>query len=98
MNQERLLTILLGPHISEKTSIAAEKNNQHTFKVIRGAKKEEIKKAVEKLFDVKVAAVNTINMNGKKKRFGQRAGKRSDWKKAIVTLETGHDIDFGGFE
>lgn len=98
MNQERLLTVLLGPHISEKTSIQAEKNNQHVFKVIRGAKKEEIKKAVEKLFDVKVAAVNTINMNGKKKRFGQRAGKRSDWKKAIVTLETGHDIDFGGFE
>jgi large subunit ribosomal protein L23 len=98
MNQERLLTVLLGPHISEKTSIQAEKNNQHVFKVIRGAKKEEIKKAVEKLFDVKVAAVNTINMNGKKKRFGQRSGKRSDWKKAIVTLETGHDINFGGFE
>lgn len=98
MNQERLMTILLGPHISEKTSIAAEKNNQHVFKVIRGAKKEEIKKAVEKLFDVKVSAVNTINMNGKTKRFGQRAGKRSDWKKAIVTLEAGHDIDFGGFE
>ncbi len=98
MNQERLMTILLGPHISEKTSIAAENNNQHVFKVIRGAKKEEIKKAVEKLFDVKVAAVNTINMKGKAKRFGQRAGKRSDWKKAIVTLEAGHDIDFGGFE
>ena len=98
MNQERLLTVLLGPHISEKTSIAADKNNQHVFIVIRGAKKEEIKKAVEKLFDVKVAAVNTMNMNGKKKRFGQRAGKRSDWKKAIVTLEAGHDIDLGGFE
>lgn len=98
MNQERLLTVLLGPHISEKTAIAADKNNQHVFKVIRGAKKQEIKKAVEKLFDVKVAAVNTINMNGKTKRSGQRTGKRSDWKKAIVTLEAGHDIDFGGFE
>ncbi len=98
MNQERLMTILLGPHLSEKTSIAAEKNNQHVFKVMRGAKKEEIKKAVEKLFDVKVSAVNTMNMKGKNKRFGQRAGKRSDWKKAIVTLEAGHDIDFGGFE
>ena len=45
-----------------------------------------------------MAAVNTINMNGKRKRFGRHAGKRSDWKKAIVTLEEGHDIDFGGFE
>ncbi len=98
MNQERLMTILLGPHISEKTASIADNNNQHAFKVIRGAKKEEIKKAVEKLFDVKVAAVNTINMNGKQKRFGRYAGKRADWKKAIVTLEEGHDIDFGGFE
>ncbi len=98
MNQERLLTVLLGPHVSEKTAIAADKNNQHVFKVICSAKKQEIKKAVEKLFDVKVAAVNTINMKGKNKRFGQRAGKRTDWKKAIVTLEAGHDIDFGGFE
>lgn len=98
MNQERLMTVLLAPHVSEKTSNAAEKNNQHVFRVIRKAKKEEIKKAVEKMFEVKVAAVNTINMNGKRKRFGQRQGKRSDWKKAIVTLEPGHDIDFGGFE
>lgn len=98
MNQERLMTVLLGPHISEKTANIADKNNQHAFKVIPGAKKEEIKKAVEKLFDVKVAAVNTINMKGKNKRFGRREGKRKDWKKAIVTLEEGHDIDFGGFE
>ena len=53
MNQERLMTVILGPHISEKTANIADKNNQHAFKVIRGAKKEEIKKAVEKLFDVK---------------------------------------------
>lgn len=98
MNQERLMTVLLGPHISEKTANMADQNNQHSFKVIPSAKKEEIKKAVEKLFDVKVAAVNTINMKGKKKRFGRREGKRKDWKKAIVTLEEGHDIDFGGFE
>jgi len=98
MNEERLMTVLLAPHVSEKTALSADKNNQHTFRVIRNAKKTEIKQAVEKLFDVKVAAVNTINMNGKRKRFGQRPGKRSDWKKAIVTLEAGHDIDFGGFE
>ena len=98
MNQERLMTILLGPHVSEKTALSADKNNQHVFRVLPGAKKTEIKQAVEKLFEVKVAAVNTINMNGKRKRFGARQGKRPDWKKAIVTLEEGHDIDFGGFE
>ena len=98
MNQERIMTVLLGPHISEKTALSADKNNQHVFKVLKSAKKGEIKQAVEKLFEVKVAAVNTINMNGKRKRFGARRGKRPDWKKAIVTLEQGHDIDFGGFE
>lgn len=98
MNQERIMTILLGPHVSEKTAMSADKNKQHVFRVLPNAKKLEIKQAVEKLFEVKVAAVNTINMNGKRKRFGNRQGRRSDWKKAIVTLEQGHDIDFGGFE
>ena len=95
---ERIMTILLAPHVSEKTALAADKNNQHVFRVLPNASKNEIKQAVEKLFEVNVAAVNTIKMNGKCKRFGQRQGKRSDWKKAIVTLEQGHDIDFGGFE
>ena len=98
MNEERLMTILLGPHVSEKTALNADTNNQHVFRVLRSAKKTEIKQAVEKMFEVKVTAVNTINMNGKRKRFGMRQGKRPDWKKAIVTLEEGHDIDFGGFE
>lgn len=98
MNEEQLLTVLLAPHVSEKTALSADKNNQHVFRVLPNASKSEVKQAVEKLFEVKVAAVNTINMNGKRKRFGQRQGKRSDWKKAIVTLQEGHDIDFGGFE
>ena len=98
MNEERLMTVLLAPHVSEKTALAADNNNQHVFRVLPSANKSEIKQAVEKLFEVKVACVNTINMNGKRKRFGQRQGRRSDWKKAIVTLEPGHDIDFGGFE
>lgn len=98
MNEERLMTVLLAPHVSEKTAMAADTNNQHAFKVLPNANKSEIKQAVEKLFEVKVASVNTINMSGKRKRFGRRQGKRSDWKKAIVTLEPGHDIDFGGFE
>ncbi|MCY3803753.1 MAG: 50S ribosomal protein L23 [Gammaproteobacteria bacterium] len=97
MNEERLMTVLLGPHVSEKTATGADKNNKHVFRVIRGAKKSEIKQAVEKLFDVKVAEVNTINMQGKRKMFNRRPGKRPDWKKAIVTLEPDNDIDFGGF-
>ena len=98
MNEEQLMTVLLAPHVSEKTALNADKNNQHVFRVLPNASKGEIKQAVEKLFEVKVAEVNTINMQGKHKRFGTRQGKRSDWKKAIVTLEQGHDIDFGGFE
>ncbi len=98
MNEEQLLTVLLAPQVLEKSALSADKNNQHIFRVLPNASKGEIKQAVEKLFEVKVAAVNTINMNGKRKRFGQRQGKRSDWKKAIVTLQEGHDIDFGGFE
>jgi large subunit ribosomal protein L23 len=98
MNEERLMTVLLAPHVSEKTTLNADKNNQHVFRVLPNASKGEIKQAVEKLFEVKVAGVNTINMQGKRKRFGARQGKRSDWKKAIVILEQGHDIDLGGFE
>lgn len=97
MNEERLMTVLLAPHVSEKTATGADKHNQHVFRVTRGARKSEIKQAVEKLFDVKVAEVNTINMQGKRKMFNRRPGKRPDWKKAIVTLEAGSDIDFGGF-
>ena len=98
MNEERIMTVLLAPHVSEKTAMSADRNNQHVFRVVRNARKNEIKQAVEKLFEVKVSSVNTVNMKGKNKRFGQRRGKRADWKKAIVTLKPGHDINFGGFE
>ena len=91
------MSVLLSPHVSEKSALSADKNNQHVFRVMRDAKKSEIKQAVEKLFDVKVAEVNTISMKGKRKNFGKRPGKRSDWKKAVVTLESGNDINFGGF-
>ncbi|MCY4641977.1 MAG: 50S ribosomal protein L23 [Gammaproteobacteria bacterium] len=97
MNEERIMSVLLSPHVSEKSALSADKNNQHVFRVISDAKKSEIKQAVEKLFDVKVAEVNTISMKGKRKNFGKRPGKRSDWKKAVVTLESGNDINFGGF-
>ena len=96
MNQERLMQVLVSPHISEKSAIAAEMSGQHTFKVAIDANKLEVKHAVEKLFSVKVQSVRMIRNSGKNKRFGQRLGRRADWKKAIVRLEDGHDIDFVG--
>ena len=96
MNQERILQVLLAPHVSEKSTLAADAAGQHVFKVLPGATKIEIKQAVEQLFEVKVAQVRVMNVKGKTKRFGQRDGKRSDWRKAYVTLAEGQDIDFAG--
>jgi len=96
MQQERLMKILLSPHISEKSSLAAERDKQFVFKVARDADKREIKRAVELMFDVKVAAVCVTNVKGKSKRFSNIGGRRVSWKKAYVSLEAGHDIDFLG--
>jgi large subunit ribosomal protein L23 len=93
MNDERVFQILKSPHISEKAALLGESANQHVFRVATDAKKAEIKAAVEQLFDVKVADVRTINVNGKSKRMGMRKGRRKDWKKAYVSLEQGHEID-----
>ncbi|HCK82821.1 MAG TPA: 50S ribosomal protein L23 [Candidatus Competibacter sp.] len=93
-NQERLLQILLAPHVSEKTNRLAERHNQVVFKVLPDASKPEIKGAVETLFNVKVKGVTVLNVKGKRKRFGASYGRRSDWKKAYVSLEAGHEIDF----
>ena len=94
MNKERLLMVLQQPHTSEKTTVIADKFKQFTFKVLKTATKIEIKKAVENMFNVKVKNVSTVVMKGKTKRFRQQEGKRSDWKKAYVTLCSGYDIDF----
>ena len=94
MNSERLMKVLLGPVVSEKSSIAADANNQYTFKVATDASKREISRAVEKMFDVKVDRVQVVNIKGKKKRFGAIQGRRSDWRKAYVRLKPGSDIDF----
>ncbi|MGB5621186.1 MAG: 50S ribosomal protein L23 [Gammaproteobacteria bacterium] len=96
MSQERLMTVLLGPHVSEKGTVLAEKHNQVIFRVRRDANKEEIRKAVELLFEVKVEGVQVLNQHGKIKRFGRMSGKRSDWKKAYVRLAEGQSIDFIG--
>ncbi|PIE83267.1 MAG: 50S ribosomal protein L23 [Candidatus Contendobacter odensis] len=94
MNQERLLKILLAPHISEKSNRVAERHNQVVFKVVRDATKPEIKGAVELLFKVTVKDVTVLNVKGKRRRFGARYGRRSSWKKAYVSLEAGQEIDF----
>ncbi|MDT8283326.1 MAG: 50S ribosomal protein L23 [Gammaproteobacteria bacterium] len=96
MNAERLSKIIMGPVVAEKATNVAEKYNQVVLKVLPNANKTEIKFAVERLFDVKVAAVNTSNVKGKTKRTGRTFGKRSDWKKAYVTLAEGADINFLG--
>lgn len=94
MNLERLMMVIKEPHTSEKSTVIAEKLKQVTFKVLPSATKKEIKDAVEQLFKVKVQSVTVSNVKGKTKRFKQLTGKRNDWKKAFVTLQPGHDIDF----
>ena len=98
MNSERMSRILIGPVVSEKSTRAADLSRQMVFRVLRDATKPEIRKAVEKMFDVKVTAVQVSNNKGKVKRFGRSIGRRSDWKKAYVTLAEGSDIDFAGAE
>jgi len=93
MNDHRIFQIIKSPHISEKAAIVGDKANQHVFKVSPDARKDEIKSAIEKIFNVKVSKVRTSNVKGKTKRQGVRMGKRSDWKKAYVSLEQGHEID-----
>ncbi|NCA88319.1 MAG: 50S ribosomal protein L23 [Gammaproteobacteria bacterium] len=96
MNQERLLKVLLSPVVSEKATLAAEHHGQYAFRVVPDANKQEIGKAVESLFDVRVEQVQILNVKGKTKRFGQRLGRRKDWRKAYVRLAAGQSIDFGG--
>lgn len=98
MNDLRLYKVLLGPHTTEKTVLAAEKRRQVSFKVAVDATKTEIKQAVEKLFNVVVDAVRVSNVKGKRKRFKQVNGVRSSWKKASVSLQQGHDINVAEFE
>jgi len=88
----RLYDVIIAPVITEKATVASE-HNQVIFKVALNATKPQIKEAVEKLFDVKVKAVNTLTRKGKFKAFRGRPGVQSDVKKAVITLEEGHRID-----
>lgn len=98
MNDIRLYQVLQAPHTTEKSVTAAEKKRQISFKVASDATKTEIKHAVEKLFNVVVEAVRVANVKGKRKRFKQTMGRRSDWKKASVSLRAGQDINMAEFE
>jgi len=92
--QERLMQVLIAPKISEKATMLAEKNNQVVFIVTPDATKPEIKAAVEMLFKVKVTSVQVANAKGKQKRFGKMQGRRSDVRKAFVSLGQGQEINF----
>lgn len=93
MNEERLMQVLLAPHVSEKSTFLGEAHNQQVFRVLPDATCAEIKGAVERLFEVKVESVRVLNMKGKQKRFAARSGRRNAWKKAYVTLASGSEIN-----
>jgi large subunit ribosomal protein L23 len=96
MNDQRIMNILLGPHITEKAAIVGESSNQYVFQVATNATKPEVKQAVEKLFEVEVDAVRVVNVKGKTKRTGARVGRRKNWRKAYVRVKSGQTIDFAG--
>ena len=94
MNQEDLYTTLVCPLMTDKAYRSADGSNQVVFKVSKTATKLHIKKAVEKMFEVKVHSVNVLNQKGVTKRFGKTTGRTKDWKKAYVRLMPGEDISF----
>ena len=94
MNREQLMSVLIAPHVTEKTSLAMQNHNQYTFRVRRDATKGDIRKAVELMFEVKVAGVQVVNEPGKQRRFGRTVGRTHDWKKAYVSLAAGQTIDY----
>jgi large subunit ribosomal protein L23 len=95
-DEGRLAQVLVAPIVSEKATRIAEKNNQVLFKVLRNASKPEIKAAVELMFKVEVASVQTVNQAGKVKRFGRSMGRRDNVKKAYVCLKPGQELNFSG--
>ena len=92
-NTAKLYEVIRAPRVSEKTARLQEVSNQYVFEVAKTATKADIKVAVEQIFDVKVEAVNVVNVKGKNKSFKFRSGKRGDWRKAYVKLAEGQSID-----
>ena len=97
MNDERLMSILVAPHVSEKSTRIGDSSNQFAFRVRTNARKPEVRRAVEKVFNVEVESVSILNVKGKVKGVrGRKRGRRPDWRKAYVRLKPGHDIDLVG--
>lgn len=93
MSNAKILSVLRAPRVSEKTARLQEASNQYVFEVATSATKADVKAAVEQLFNVKVEAVNVVNVKGKVKSFRFREGRRNDWRKAYVRLADGQTID-----
>ena len=91
---KRVHDVIKRPMVTEKSTLLRETENQVVFEVDRRANKQEIREAVQTLFGVKVVRVNTMQMPGKDRRFGRVMGRRSAWKRAVVQLAEGHEIDF----
>ena len=94
MSRNSLHQVLKRPLITEKANDLKDLANQVAFEVAMDSNKPEISRAVETIFNVEVTDVNTAIVRGKNKRVGRRFGRRPNWKKAIVTLKAGQDIDF----
>jgi large subunit ribosomal protein L23 len=94
MSQDRLFSVLLGPIVSEKSTMIGEKHEQVAFRVMHDATKLEVKAAIEMLFKVQVDSVQILNQKGKQKRFGRFEGRRSNVRKAYVRLKPGQEINF----
>jgi large subunit ribosomal protein L23 len=90
-SQYRLIT---RPHITEKVLLLKEEGNKVVFRIRKDTNKIELKNAIESIFNVTVEAINTMTVKGKKKRLGRYEGRKSDWKKAIVTLKEGDTIEY----
>jgi large subunit ribosomal protein L23 len=97
-NAAQLMTVVLAPVVSEKSTFVADKNRQYVFRVADGATKPEIKAAVELMFKTKVDSVTVANVKGKKRRFGRVEGRKRNWKKAYVRLAEGQEINFAATE
>ena len=93
MSTTNVYEVIRAPRVSEKTARLQEVSNQYVFEVAKDATKADVKAAVEQIFDVKVEAVNVVNVKGKNKSFRQRQGSRGDWRKAYVKLADGQSID-----
>ena len=98
MINKKLYTILKGQYITEKSTKIYDESNSVIFNVIKSANKKQIKHAVETLFNVKILSVNTMNVKGKTVKFKNNLGKKSDFKKAIIKLKKGYNINFENFK